>query len=337
MTYDDSYNDRYEHYAADFDPLNYDRQARRKRKAKKKHQPKKDESEILAEIADTSALEADFKTTYRPSHYEEGWLISSLRTFYTQGIITDVLGVVKGGKEANVYLCEAHPTTGEDYVAAKVYRPRRFRNMKDDTMYREGRTPIGVDGKKIRENDRRAIRAIEKRSAYGTLVEHTSWLMHEYNTLEVLYRQGGAVPRPLGSGENALLMTYVGDAGEPAPTLNEIHLDEDEAEPLFDEVMRNIKLMLAKGFVHGDLSAYNILYWQGNVTLIDFPQVIDAHNNSNVERILKRDIVRVCDYFQRFGVGCDGEALGQALWEDYFALSPEEVEADHSRYLNDDE
>ena len=33
--------------------------------------------------------------------------------------------------------------------------------------------------------------------------------------------------------------------------------------------MHKVELFLACDRIHGDLSAYNVLYWQGNVTLID--------------------------------------------------------------------
>mgnify|MGYP000925870685 CR=1 FL=1 len=54
-------------------------------------------------------------------------------------IITDVLHQVKGGKEATVYCCAAHPSTGVDLIAAKVYRPREFRQLRNDAQYRQGR------------------------------------------------------------------------------------------------------------------------------------------------------------------------------------------------------
>ena len=49
-------------------------------------------------MADAEDLEAGFQTTNRPARFEEGWLLNSLRTFYEQGLITDVLAQVKGGK-----------------------------------------------------------------------------------------------------------------------------------------------------------------------------------------------------------------------------------------------
>ncbi|MCA9903910.1 MAG: hypothetical protein KC547_08640, partial [Anaerolineae bacterium] len=112
MSFDSGYDERYDAYETAFDPMKTDRQARRKRKPRVKHQPKKSHEQIMENIADTQGLEGGFETTYVPGLFEEGWLLSSLRSFYDQALITDVLARVRGGKEANVYRCAAHPTTG---------------------------------------------------------------------------------------------------------------------------------------------------------------------------------------------------------------------------------
>ncbi len=148
-------------------------------------------------------------------------------------------------------------------------------------------------------------------------VAHTSWLMHEFTTLDRLFRSGGAVPQPIASGENALLMSFQGDTQRAAPTLSEVSLEPQEAEPLFREALRNIALMLEQEMVHGDLSAYNILYWQGKITLIDFPQVSSRRGNSNARFILQRDVTRVCDYFARQGVPSDPDAITEDFWARY--------------------
>ena len=57
-----------------------------------------------------------------------------------------------------------------------------------------------------------------------------------------------------------------------APTLNQVSLEPEEAVPLLKEVLRNIELMLQHGLIHGDLSAYNILHWAGEITLMIFPR-----------------------------------------------------------------
>ena len=68
---------------------------------------------------------------FEATHFERAWLKQALEGFYEDGWITDILYRVKGGKEANVYCCKAHPDTGFELIAAKVYRHRRLRSMKN--------------------------------------------------------------------------------------------------------------------------------------------------------------------------------------------------------------
>lgn len=270
---------------------------------------------IVSEVG--SSDETTNQMTYRPARFEEVWLRSSLRSFYDQELIVDVLSQVKGGKEANVYCCRAHPRTGADLLAAKVYRPRKFRNLSNDRLYREGRLILTADGRPAKPTDHRIMRALGKKTGFGAQVQHTSWLMHEYTTLQQLRQAGGAVPAPYGANENAILMEYQGDARRPAPALREVNLGAREARRLFEEIMRNVELLLQHGMVHGDLSAYNVLYWKGRVTVIDFPQVTYVHTNRNALTILQRDVRRVCEYFARQGVKSDPIALAESLWERY--------------------
>jgi len=109
-------------------------------------------------------------------------------------------------------------------------------------------------------------------------------------------------------------------------------------------VLENIRLMLSYGRVHGDLSAYNILYWNGDVTLIDFPQVVnsmvgrstkhplDSKPNPDAYDILARDVIRVCDYFGRQGADVDAPKLVDALWSRFVADNSEQRLADASRW-----
>jgi RIO kinase 1 len=314
--YDAYFDDSYEQFEAKFDPM-LDRQTRRKRKPKVVHHAKKEQDEIRDEIADLTGLEGGFETTYNPGLFEQGWLLQSLRPFYDMDYISDVLGRVRGGKEASVYRCEATHKAGVELAAAKVYRPRMLRNLRNDKMYREGRRYLKDNGKAIKETDHRMMRAIGKKTRLGAQVEHTSWLMYEYNTLETLYNAGASVPQPLAVSENAVLMGYRGDITIAAPTLNTVTLEDGEAEPLFAEVLRNIEIMLQHGLIHGDLSAYNVLYWDGELTLIDFPQVIEFHSNTNAYMILRRDVVRMCEYFASQGYERDAQALTDELWGAY--------------------
>jgi len=330
--------DKYEAYADLFDSR-HRAAGEQLRKPEAKHRAKKTEHEILAELTDDlTDVKLSFTTTYQPSRYEEGWLLASLASFYERGLIIDVLALVKGGKEASVYRCAAHPATGCEFLAAKVYRPRMFRNLRNDKIYREGREVLTADGRPQGKQAGTIARAMRNKTPYGLEAAHTSWLMHEYTTLETLHRAGGAVPKPFASGENALLMSYHGDSGAAAPTLNSVQVPPDRAEQLLDEVLRNVDLMMAHNLIHGDLSAYNILYWEGEITLIDFPQVVNLHNNQHARFILRRDVQRTCEYFTLQGVACDPDALADRLWARYVAQTdPRDLVADWSRDLPPDD
>ncbi len=307
----------YDAYAEEFNPQRNDRQARRKRKPKARHNPKKEHHQVVEEIADPVGLEGGFRTTYQPSKYEAGWLIESLNSLYNQQFITDVLSQVKGGKEASVYCCAAHESTGAELLAAKVYRPRMFRQLRNDKMYREGRQVIMGDGTTINDSDFREMRAITKGTRFGRQVMHSSWLMHEYKTLETLHTAGADVPKPWAVGDNVILMDFVGNGQLAAPTLNTIRLEAEQAARLFRDVLRNVRLMLAHGLIHGDLSAFNLLYDGARAVFIDFPQVTDIATNTNARFILQRDMTRICAYFMQQGISCDPAALTEELWYEY--------------------
>lgn len=321
--YDNDDYDRYAEYAEDFDPAHADRQMRRQRKTRGTRPTRKALETTVRALADPVGLEAGFHITYQPSKHERQWLLSSLEGFFDQHLITDIVSIVKGGKEASVYQCAAHPSTGAEWIAAKVYRPREFRNLRNDSLYRQGRQVLTGSGRPVKETDHRLKRALGKRTAFGEQVRHTSWLMYEYTTLQALHAAGAAVPQPYGVADNAILMTYCGDEGTAAPMLNTVQLEPDEAEPLFREALRSVEILLGQGLVHGDLSAYNILYWEGAITLIDFPQVTSISGNPHAYRILERDLVRLCEYFAAQGVRCDAAGLVADLWYRYGGGAPD--------------
>ena len=268
-----------------------------------------------------------FKFAYQAARFEEWWLLDSLGDFYEHKWITDVLRRIKGGKEATVYLCRGSDSTGADLVTTKVYRPRSLRNLKNDGIYRTGRTDLDMDGNAlVKEAD---VNAIRRRSNYGEELRHQSWIAYEYQTLELLYEAGADVPRPFAMEKNAILMEYIGDEDNAAPTLGGVTLDRDEVKPLYERVIRNIDLLLSRRRIHGDLSAYNILYWDGEITLIDFPQVVYPEANPAAWSIFLRDVTRVCQYFASQGWKRDARKLAADLWTSYGHRIVREVDPSH--------
>ena len=253
-----------------------------------------------------------FNFTYQAARFEEWWLLESLGDFYEHKWISDVLRRLKGGKEASVYLCQAGAESEAGLVAAKVYRPRSLRNLKNDGQYRAGRVDLDAEGNSIVKSA--DIHAMEKRSSYGEELRHQSWISYEFQTLEILRTAGADVPRPYAMEKNAILMDYIGDLASVAPTLNTVTLEPEEVRPLFDRIIWNVDLLLSNHRIHGDLSAYNILYWDGDITLIDFPQVVPPESNPTAWTIFQRDVTRICQYFAAQGLKVSARKLATELW-----------------------
>jgi len=290
----------------------------------------------IVERSDKAAeeLSSGFYPSLHTSFHERFWILNYLGVFYDNQVITDVLRKVKGGKEANVYCCEAHPTTGLDLTAAKIYRPRMFRNLRNDAIYRQGRVVLDKDSKAVRRS--REAKAIEKNTRFGQELRSTSWLEHEYQSLEMLYDAGADVPKPLTHGESVILMEYIGEVETPAPTLNQVTLRRSEARRMFDRILENIAIMLSCHRVHADLSAYNVLYWDGQFKIIDLPQAIDPRHNPQAYPIFVRDVERICQYFRSYGINPNVHSLADDLWRRYqftnaldAAYEPDEDESDN--------
>ena len=73
-------------------------------------------------------------------HHERQWVINSTISFYQNKLITDLTRLVKGGKEANVYVCTAGENVPYELLAAKLYRPR---NVGDAAPIDPGPSPPG--------------------------------------------------------------------------------------------------------------------------------------------------------------------------------------------------
>ena len=238
---------------------------------------------------------------------EQDVLLGLLDSFLDDSVILEVLEVVQGGKEATVFRCRAAPSTGEQFFAAKVYRPMERRNFKNDTMYQQGRVIL----------NHRTRRAYEKKTDFGRSVQYGRWVNAEYETQSTLYDAGADVPRPVACNGNAILMEWLGDELTAATHLRHVQLERQEAPRLFERLMSNVELMLRLNRIHGDLSPFNVLYWQGHVKVIDFPQAIDPRENRAAYELLSRDIDNLCRHFAKFGVVSDAHRIASRMWTKY--------------------
>ena len=226
--------------------------------------------------------------------------------FVDEGLVTSIIRPIQSGKEAEVFLCRAAPhlVGGEEFVVAKLHRHRRHRAFHNDAQYLEGRF------RKITNE----VRAMEKKSRVGREIAHGAWIEHEWSTLRALHSAGADVPRPVARADTGLLMTHVGDADDTAPQLKDVRLDAERTEQVLERLLWNMGVFLARNLVHADLSAYNVLWWEQRITIIDFPQAVDPRFNPNARELLGRDVRNICAWAERAGVVRDADTIAADLW-----------------------
>jgi RIO kinase 1 len=197
-----------------------------------------------------------------------------------------------------------------------------FRSLRNDAVYRFSRIQRDEQGQADHGNNRRGSAATRK-TERGRATQVASWIEYEYQTQRLLFEHGADVPRPFAQVGNAVLMEYIGALDEPAPRLSEVEIPQEEAEACFECIMTNIELALIHGRIHGDLSAYNVLYWESTVMLIDFAQAVDPYHNSDVFSLFSRDIERTCQYFAKYGIERNPRDLARQIWSKHMGPIPE--------------
>jgi RIO kinase 1 len=116
------------------------------------------------------------------------------------------------------------------------------------------------------------------------------------------------VPPPVERVENGYRMAFIGDGDRAAPRLADVDLDLATARQVWRELQREIRRILDAELVHGDLSAFNVLWWRETPVIIDFSQAVDAVVHPAARHLLRRDVERTAGYFRRQGVAIDLDA-----------------------------
>ena len=89
---------------------------------------------------------------------------------------------------------------------------------------------------------------------------------------------------------------------------------DEELEALWGQLRAALGQMLLNDVVHADLSAYNVLVWEGKPTVIDLPQAVDPKLNRHAEELLRRDVQRLGEWFTRGGLALDWEQIADEIW-----------------------
>lgn len=198
----------------------------------------------------------------------------------------EIISHIKSGKEASVF----RVLLNGELVAMKMYKSPGERSFKNDDSY--------LAGKFYKTASER--RAVAKKNKFGRALKYDNWIKREFFLLQKFYEAGASLPRPIIQIGNAVFMQLLGDRDEIAPRLVDVELTADEAARAFETILSAVKIFYDLGVVHGDLSAYNILWWESRPYIIDFPQSIDVRLNPDAHSVLVRDLENVMSYFNRY-------------------------------------
>ncbi|VVB65622.1 RIO-type serine/threonine-protein kinase Rio1 [Candidatus Gugararchaeum adminiculabundum] len=200
---------------------------------------------------------------------------------------------VSTGKEADVFRATLE---GGEFAAVKIFRidTSGFLNMMD---YMQGdRRFDGIHGNK------------------RSIVEE--WASKEFKNLKIIQECGVRCPKPIAVKRNVLVMEFIGENGVPDSTLRQNGTENPEKD--CEIILDYIKKMYVRGFVHADLSEFNILMHSPKPgepavpVLIDCGQgVVDSHHK--FMEFVERDVKNICFCFKKFGVKKDSKKEFEAI------------------------
>lgn len=218
-----------------------------------------EEYEVLEEVFDKSTL----MTIYE---------------FLNKGVIDQIYGVVKAGKEARIYW--GKDQEGKE-LAIKIYLTIAAEFKKGKLQYIEGDPRF----KRVKHDTRSLVFA---------------WALKEFKNLQLAFQAKVRVPKPIAVKKNVLIMRFIGKNGDPAPELKE--LPPKNPEFIYTELLEYIKRLYQRvELVHGDVSEYNVMMWRGKPVLFDMSQaVLISHPMAHT--FLKRDLENLNRYFKKLGV-----------------------------------
>ena len=195
----------------------------------------------------------------------EGYDALALRTFAERDSVEGVGSSLGVGKESDVY-------------EARSFQPLALK------FHREGYTNF---------------REVQKEREYTSDKEHISWFYtarkaaeREHEALEALYPDV-RVPRPVDQNRHAIVMEKL-----PGVELSKARLDPKQAVGVLDLILDEVQAAYREGYVHADMSEYNVFVDEDGVTVFDWPQAVPV-DHENAEEFLERDVRNLVGYFRR--------------------------------------
>ena len=203
----------------------------------------------------------------------------------SQGHFDEMIGPVSIGKEANIFTA----TKDNHKVIIKIYR---LENCDFNKMY----DYIKFDPRylHLKKNKRLII---------------FSWCKREYRNLMKLREAGVRVPQPIAFIDNIIVMEHIGK-DEPAPKAKDILPADPSA--FVDKIIIQAKKMAKAGYVHGDLSEFNILNNEDKPVIIDLAQGT-PWSSMNSKELIVRDAKNIVRYAKKIGVTISTKDIEEEL------------------------
>jgi len=198
--------------------------------------------------------------------------------FLNKGVIDEIHGVVKAGKESRVYW--GKDKQGNE-LAIKIYLTVSAEFRKGMLKYIEG----DLRFKGVRRDTRSLVFA---------------WAQKEFRNLQQAVAAKVRVPKPIAVKKNVLIMKFIGKNGIGAPSMKE--QSPKNPEKAYKTLLTYLRRLYRKAeLVHGDLSEYNVMIWRGHLVLFDVSQAVPL-SHPLADSLLIRDLENMNRYFTRLGV-----------------------------------
>ncbi|MHA1978333.1 MAG: RIO1 family regulatory kinase/ATPase domain-containing protein [Candidatus Hodarchaeales archaeon] len=202
-----------------------------------------------------------------------GYDALALKALVEKGILAQIGPEIGAGKESNIHL---GMNDEENEFIIKFHRLGKL----DFRATRKSRAFIA-----------------EKRHL-SPLYESRLSAEREFRALKTLYEADVSVPKPIAHNRHLVVMEIV--TGQDLYRLKKGDMSsEEEIALLFHNIIKETKKCVKLGYIHGDLSEYNIrLNEHEYPVLIDWPQYVAAEDPQAIE-ILTRDCQNILNYFEK--------------------------------------
>ncbi|EFH44766.1 hypothetical protein ARALYDRAFT_493708 [Arabidopsis lyrata subsp. lyrata] len=198
-----------------------------------------------------------------------------------RGVFNDVNGCISTGKEANVY--HATKSDGSE-LAIKVYKTSVLEITVLDMA-----TVVTIPRKMVKTWAEKEQRNLKRYWLYTCFIGR-------------LHAAGIRCPAVILLRLHVLVMEFIGRDGWAAPRLKDAALSLDKLRECYLELIIQMRVLYQKcKLVHGDLSEYNILYFEGHLYIIDVSQSVDLDHPLALN-FLREDCDHVSDFFKKHGV-----------------------------------